>query len=313
LNDAKPLVDQYPEQSMIDFSEIGDDETWELFARDFFTELGFVIDTEPGRGADQGKDLIVSEQLGGRLASEKFTWLVSCKYFTVSGRAVGQDKEENIRDRLDQHSADGFIGFYSTVASSSLIERLRDLKSNYHIRQFDIFDRKKIEAYFYKIGMSKLILRYFKGSYKLLKPIQIISNEYEPLMCEVCKKDVLKTVFQDPHSAIIVWSIPKDSLNHCEDVFICCKGACDTELERKLEGQGFVTGWDEFSDLSNPILYLSKVFAYINNLYENEKTFSKGAHEKQKDIFLSLAQVCLREMSHEDREQYKTLAHYGLV
>jgi hypothetical protein len=35
---------------MIDWREIADSDTWELFARDFLAELGFVIEVGPGRG-----------------------------------------------------------------------------------------------------------------------------------------------------------------------------------------------------------------------------------------------------------------------
>jgi hypothetical protein len=52
---------------MIDWTEIADADTWELFARDFLAEIGFVIDIGPGRGADAGRDLLISEQLHGRL------------------------------------------------------------------------------------------------------------------------------------------------------------------------------------------------------------------------------------------------------
>ena len=48
---------------MINFKEIRTGELWELFSRDFFSELGFVIDTPPDRGADGGKDFIITEIL----------------------------------------------------------------------------------------------------------------------------------------------------------------------------------------------------------------------------------------------------------
>jgi hypothetical protein len=59
----------------IDFSEVGSWENWELFARDLLIQLGFVIEVGPGRGADQGKDMIVSEQLRANIATKKFVWL----------------------------------------------------------------------------------------------------------------------------------------------------------------------------------------------------------------------------------------------
>ncbi len=52
---------------MIDWREIADSDTWESFARDFLAELGFVIEVGPGRGPDAGRDLLVSEQLNGKL------------------------------------------------------------------------------------------------------------------------------------------------------------------------------------------------------------------------------------------------------
>ena len=53
---------------MIDFKEIarantgnGNQDSFELFARDFLNTLGYIIISEPSRGADGGKDLIVKE------------------------------------------------------------------------------------------------------------------------------------------------------------------------------------------------------------------------------------------------------------
>lgn len=77
---------------MIDFKEIGSPEVWELFARDYLVELGFVVEVPPGRGADQGRDLVVSEQLTGKLRTEKFAWLVSCKFFTQAGSLLEPQK-----------------------------------------------------------------------------------------------------------------------------------------------------------------------------------------------------------------------------
>ena len=53
-------------KTMIDFKEIpADGEVWEMFARDFLAETGFQIETPPDRGADGGKDLLVTERLVG--------------------------------------------------------------------------------------------------------------------------------------------------------------------------------------------------------------------------------------------------------
>lgn len=105
---------------MIDFTEIQNGEVWELFARDFLEAYGFYIESPPSRGADDGKDMLVTERLGGRLGTYEFKWLVSCKHKATSQRSVSEQDEQNILERLRAFGADGFIGFYSTIASSGL-------------------------------------------------------------------------------------------------------------------------------------------------------------------------------------------------
>ncbi len=176
---------------MINWREIPDSDTWELFARDFLAELGFVIEVGPGRGPDAGRDLLVSEQLKGTLHTNKFTWLVSCKHFAGSGKSVGTEDEQNITDRLEHHSADGFLGFYSILPSAALVARLKDYKAQGRIKAYEIFDAKKIERYFVSAGFSKLALRYFPESYGRLRPIQQLLGEIVQLRCDECGADIL--------------------------------------------------------------------------------------------------------------------------
>ena len=160
---------------MIDWREIPDSDTWELFARDFLAELGFVIEVGPGRGPDAGRDLLVSEQLRGTLHTNKFTWLVSCKHFATSDKSVGTEHELNITDRLEHHSADGFLGFYSTLPSAPLVIQLKEYQNRARIKAYEVFDAKKIKSYFVSTGFSKLALRYFPQSYGRLRPISSYS------------------------------------------------------------------------------------------------------------------------------------------
>src|SRR5262245_57290916 len=116
---------------MIDFTEIPhDSDGWELFARDFLVERGVYIDWTVDRGADQGKDMVAVEQLKGSLGRYRMRWLVSCKHFATSGRSVSATDEQNVLDRIKEFKADGFIGFYSTLASAGLNTRLRALRDN---------------------------------------------------------------------------------------------------------------------------------------------------------------------------------------
>ena len=136
---------------MIDFTEIQDGETWELFARDFLQEMGFFIETSPDRGPDGGKDIIVTEELKGSLGNYKFRWLVSCKNFAKGNKSVQETDEINIQERVDGFGADGFIGFYSTLPASGLNSRLNQLRKNGKIKDFKIFDHKLIENYLVRL------------------------------------------------------------------------------------------------------------------------------------------------------------------
>jgi hypothetical protein len=121
---------------MIDLKEIPDGETWELFARDFLKTIGFVIEEGPDRGPDQGRDMLVVEHHRGYLGQYQFRWLVSCKHNAQSknSKAVSENDEQNIQERLDSLGADGFLGVYSTVASTNLNKRLSSLKGKQKIK-----------------------------------------------------------------------------------------------------------------------------------------------------------------------------------
>lgn len=295
---------------MIDWTEIPNGDTWELFARDFLAELGFVIDVGVGRGADGGRDMLVSEQLKGRLATKKFTWLVSCKHFAVSGRAVGVEDESNITDRIKQHGADGFLGFYSTLPSAALVERLRQYTDRGDLASSEFFDGKKVEGHFVDTGLSKLALKYFPASYERMRPIQKFFGEYSGLKCEVCSNDTLARSVREPFSANLVSVHPRDKHDHIESVHIVCKGSCDRSFQDRMFKNGYITSWEDIGDLVNPILYLKNMMSYMNILHARDTTVGQQAHKQLKDIYVALAQRTLREISKEDEERFDSLAKY---
>lgn len=152
---------------LMDFKEIpkansgdGDQDTFELFARDFLQQIGYVIAEDPARGADGGKDLVVISAGD----EQNLRWLVSCKHFAHSGKAVGAGDEINVVERTLSKGCKGFLGFYSTLPSESLMTTLRGLT---YLVSHRIFDREKIESLI--IGYHKrqsLMMRYFPESYK---------------------------------------------------------------------------------------------------------------------------------------------------
>lgn len=155
---------------LIDFKEIpkantgnGDQDEFELFARDFLSEIGYTIVEEPARGADGGKDLIVT-QGDDRKSAGRIRWLVSCKHHAHGGKAVGTPEEQNILDRTRAKKCDGFLGFYSTIPTEGLMTRLRELENDISHR---VYDKGKIDSLITGYEEREvLFMRFFPESYK---------------------------------------------------------------------------------------------------------------------------------------------------
>ena len=295
----------------MDFQEIADGDGWELFARDLFAAVGLVVEVPPGRGADGGRDLLVSEQLRGSLASRKFTWLVSCKHHAHSGRAVGSDDEPSIADRLRQHRADGFLGFYSTMASSGLVERLRALADPrpgeaVSIQRFEIFDNAKITARFHTAGLAPVAPQHLPVSYARLRPVHALGDAYEPLPCEVCGRDVLLADLAKPYSGAILFARSRavGPSGQKVSVHVVCKGKCDRTLEDRLWAAGFICAWDDVGDYCNPLYYLRRLTGYVNTMRAERDSYTDAAHEAYLRIVVAVSQRTLRQPTAEDRERF---------
>jgi len=149
----------------------GEQDEFELFARDFLAYLNYKIISEPDRGQDGGKDILVQESRVGIGGETKLLWLVSCKHFAHSnsgkGRAVGVDDEINVSDRIKSNGCDGFIGFYSTIASSGLTLKLQGLAKDDR-KEFQVFHRGNIEETLFKTPEGlKTARRYFPQSMRM--------------------------------------------------------------------------------------------------------------------------------------------------
>jgi hypothetical protein len=169
----------------LDFKEIsqgnvadGEQDSFELFAREFMEKLDYKIISGPDRGSDGGRDIIVQEERIGPGGSTYIKWLVSCKHHAHSGKSVGTDHEKNIIDRLNEHDCSGFIGFYSTIPSSALTSRLKEYKAKKTHFDFQIFDNEKIEGVLLKPGLGfELIKRFFPASYEKWVRSRIVIKE----------------------------------------------------------------------------------------------------------------------------------------
>lgn len=215
-------------------------EEWEFFAVDFLACLGFYTLTYPSRGTDGGKDALVEK--------DNKKWLVSCKHYHTSTSSVGLSDEPSILDRVSQHGADGFIGFYSTVVSSGLQTRLEELERNVSL-PFLVYDKSRISDYLPHISSHVL------QKYGLPNQIRYVTNvnndDYQPLECVSCKKDILR----DENINFSLGMIAENNSGEYEYLYGCksCIGnVCDA-------------GWIELSQslhheqLMNWVYYVNRV------------------------------------------------------
>ena len=302
---------------MIDYNELnGDGEKWELFARDFFESLGYTLDSPPDRGADGGKDLIISEQIKGKFSSYKFRWLVSCKNYSKSNKSVNDnDDERNLLDRCESFKTDGFIGFYSTIASSGLNNRLSLLKQSNKIKDFKIFDGKYIEHILMNYSFSNLIMRYFPESYKKIRPLHKLYKKFLELKCDYCGRDLFQDVENNFRNSVWVCAEKHENgVTRIEDCYVACKGNCDRILRKQYHQKGFIDGWRELCELATPLYYIHYVMCLINQLQNKERyIYSENALKKEKYLLRAMAQKVFHEVTEEERLEFDKVMQTGFL
>lgn len=302
--------------SAIDFKEIpeahlggGLQDTFELFARDFLSHLGYSIAEDPSRGADGGKDVVVIERRSGVGGETTVRWLVSCKHKAHSGSSVSPQDESNIRDRIEANHCDGFIGFYSTLPSSGLADAIAGLSAK---TQAQTFDREKIESYLLKSPEGiHLAKRYFPKSVakwigKNPKPATVFAT-HSTLSCQNCGKDLL---MPEPSGIIVLWQKKLNTSSgktHYERVYWCCKGHCDQRLAYSMRGKGFFDGWEDIPDVAIPLVFAKWIMCSLNELH-NGDTYSPEAFDKLKDFILSIYPYVARNATETENERIKSLS-----
>lgn len=297
---------------LLDFKEIaqanlanGLQDTFEMFARDFFVMLGFQIKEGPDRGQDGGRDLVITEKREGIFGDTEIDWLVSCKHKAHSGSSVMNNDEIDIKGRVETIGAKGFIGFYSTISSSPLGRTLDGLKRYFDVK---LFDRELIEKILLENPKGKIIARrYFPISFTKWeeahpKPANIFS-EYEPLSCNCCGRDLLPE-----GDGIIVYK--EDSKNDTYVALLwCCKGECDRILKARYRSMGYVdAGWEDISDILIPGKYLAWNMAILNRLQEGIDKYNENAFNNLKQFILRSAQMVVRNQNEDQIRRLMSLS-----
>jgi hypothetical protein len=135
---------------MLDFTELPKDgRAFEQLIREILLVMG-LHPQWTGQGADQGRDIVATEELAGPLGTITQKWLVQCKHFAHGGDAVGRNHVGSFDSDCRQISADGYLLVVSTQPSSGLVTKLKELaeqsKTPLRIRIWDSIDIEKLLA-----------------------------------------------------------------------------------------------------------------------------------------------------------------------
>lgn len=108
-------------QSVIDFFELISavpGEGLEALVRQIGRRKGLATEWS-GRGADRGADLFFTEFRSGPLSRDRIKWVVSCKDKAQGGASVSERDLPNIKDKLAQHKATGFLLVTTTTVGTA--------------------------------------------------------------------------------------------------------------------------------------------------------------------------------------------------
>lgn len=137
-----------------------DPDQFEKFSKIFLEKvIGGRITKGPSRGADGGIDLRLEIQEGGVSVSK----LISCKHYAHSKESVGIADEIDISDRLASFGCSVFVGFYSTIATTGLEQKLERLRMEKGIN-FELFNNEDIETLLLdSLAGFRVAKRFFSG------------------------------------------------------------------------------------------------------------------------------------------------------
>lgn len=125
-----------------------------------------------GRGADEGRDLLVTTLLADCIASRTIRWVVQCKHKAVSGKSVGPGdfaNDFNFSEVLTHHDATGYLLACSTRPSTRLQAHIDKLASDSDTHKYVVWDYSKIcEEVFRHDGVMQ---QFFPEAYRQHKKL----------------------------------------------------------------------------------------------------------------------------------------------
>jgi hypothetical protein len=121
-----------PRHSSLDLSSIGHERFEDLVEAVFRHDDRVVSINRSGRGADAGRDLLITTQVSDGVSVRQFKYLVQCKHRVSPRRAIGPGDfgcEFAFADRVAHHKADGYLLVCNTRPTTGLQDLFDSLSS----------------------------------------------------------------------------------------------------------------------------------------------------------------------------------------
>lgn len=237
------------------------DITWTKFSVEFLNDMGW-------QTYEISEDTGICDYKGIR-------YLVSFRH-NINKGAIGTNLERNITDRIKEHNATGFIGFYSGNYTTPLLERLTSMQVD-----FKLFNGSRITT-FIPFTHSTIIDTYFGSGIKGRRFIPInyylnLNDEslYKPLECMCgCGADILDPLNISSSMILIHKHNDNDNVYFLYGLKACIKNVDDnTEC-----------GWFEVNQILHPDQFI-EWNQCIRDYIEKNKNLNTVEFYKYKRIF----------------------------
>ena len=214
---------------LIDFRELASKvrgEKFEWLIRSLAKNLG-LSPVWSGRGPDQGKDLILTEYLQGAVSRVKITWLVSCKDFTGTSVSEKNLPQPGIKDKLEQHNADGFLLATTTTVSTGAKALLDGLdNSSRGFPHIQIWDQTELTTLLLNPKHHEVLKQFLPESYRRVKGLTTIEGallEFRDQLPDTVINQIRNLI--RPYSEVslkgsTVWPYDSEMASIIDDVFV---------------------------------------------------------------------------------------------
>ncbi len=272
--------------SVIDFSELKGfvpGEHFEAVVREIARILCLSL-SWTGRGADEGKDLILTEICKGPLSNIPIKWLVQCKDFSKTRNSVKEADVGPIIDKVKQHKANGYLIATTTAVSTGLMKKLDSLDirngGEIHIK---VWDYPELVNFLSRAEFIEITKQYLPESYKKLSSYDSIegalnilkenlsNKDYEEVQKVIEKVEIKrklplgKNIWPNSDSAKII-----DSINEYLSIRDFYKAANATP---GIEYEAFMLYIDKLAEYDSALVYVY-LLAIIREITEQDIIFN---------------------------------------